>query len=171
MEKLKNASTSASLPSLIENWLKITSNPVILDIVKEYQIPFLESKPFQLSPSTSLSISQRQMLLVDQQIQQFLRKTAINLSTPSENQYLSLVFLVPKKASVNRPVVNSKRLNQHILHENFKMEGLFLLKLLLQKRNCMCNVDLKDGHSSVPLHQESQELLKFKLKDSLYQFF
>ena len=69
MEKLKNASTSASLPSLIENWLKITSNPLILDIVKEYQIPFLESKPFQLSPSTSLSISQRQMLLVDQQIQ------------------------------------------------------------------------------------------------------
>lgn len=51
------------------------------------------------------------------------------------------------------------------------MEGLLLLKLLLQKENCMCKVNLSNGYFSVPLHQESQERLKFKLKDSLYQLF
>ena len=55
----------------------------------------------------------------------------------------------------------------------FENEGIlyFLLKELLQKGDFMCKIDVKDAYFSVPLHQHSEKLLKFKWKDSLYQFF
>ena len=42
-----------------------------------------------------------------------------------------LVVSVKKSDGGNRPVVNLKDLNSHILYQHFKMGGLFLLKEML----------------------------------------
>ena len=45
-----------------------------------------------------------------------------------KGEFISPIFLVPKKDRGSRPVINLKRLNSHIVYQHFKMEGLHLLK-------------------------------------------
>ena len=61
----------------------------------------------------------------------------------------------------NRPVINLKDLNRFISYKHFKMEGLHCLKYVLQKRDYICKVDLKDAYCSVPLHKDSRKLVRF----------
>ena len=66
-----------------------------------------------------------------------LRKGAIHLVHSKESQFLSNLFLVPKKDGGKRPVINLKALNSFIPYSHFKMEGMHLLKDLLRKNNFM----------------------------------
>lgn len=59
-------------------------------------------------------------------------------------EFLSLVFLVKKKDGGNRFVINLKELNFYIVYQYFKMEGLYLLKYLIQMGDWMIKIDLKD---------------------------
>ena len=65
-------------------------------------------------------------MLLDQEVQGMLRKGSIVLSDPKVNQSLNLLFLVKKRDGGNHPVVHQKELNNNILYQHFKMEGLFL---------------------------------------------
>lgn len=56
----------------------------------------------------------------------------------SQKQFLSPIFLVPKKDSGQRPVLNLKKLNQDIPYAHFKTERLLLLKELPQENKYMC---------------------------------
>ena len=82
--------------------------------------------------------------MMDQEVQKMLQKGAIKRAQSSTNQVLSSVFVIPKKNSGHRPVINLKKLNCHIPYFFFfKMEGLFLLK-----EDYMCKIDLKDAYFS-----------------------
>ena len=63
---------------------------------------------------------------------------------------------------------NRKTLNSHVEYNYFKMEDLLLLNELLQKRDYLCKLDLKDNYLSIPLHRDSQ---KFQKEHKVYQFF
>jgi len=69
-----------------------------------------------------------------------------------------------------RPVINLKGLNQKIQYLHFKMEGLFLLKDVLQSGDLMCKLDLKDAYFAVPLHPDSQKFVRFQWGQKNYQF-
>ena len=60
------------------------------------------------------------------------------------DSYVCQIFLVEKKDGGQRPVINLKSLNQFVRIEHFKMEGLHLLPDLLQLRNWMAMMYLKD---------------------------
>ena len=109
-------------------------------------------------------------ILVDKEIIEMLKKGAIEEVSPIPDQYLSTIFLVSKKDSGHRPVLNLKNLNKHIPYVHFKMEGLFLVKELLQPGDYMCKLDLKDAYFSVPLEQGSQKYIRFQWRQKLYQF-
>ena len=98
-----------------------------------------------------------------------LRKGAIQKVQPSLDQFLSSIFVIPKKDTGHRPLINLKKLNT-IPYEHFKIGGLFLLKEVLQKEDYMCQIDLKDAYFSVPLHPESQKFVRFQWKGQLFQF-
>lgn len=84
------------------------------------------------------------------------QKGAIEEVTPQEGQFVSQMFLVPKKDGTYRPVFNLKSLSVHLCKEHFKMEGLSTLKELIQEGDWMCTIDLKDGYLSVPVAREHQ---------------
>ena len=47
------------------------------------------------------------------------------------------------------PVVNLKDLNRNIPYQQFKMEGLFLLKEMLLLGHKMCKINLKDAYFAI----------------------
>ena len=82
-----------------------------------------ESKPPKV-----ITMSKEETKLVDQEIQEMLRKSVISLTKESEDQLLSTLFLVRTKDGGDRPLIHLKKLNKSIPYFHFKMDGLFLLK-------------------------------------------
>ena len=54
-----------------------------------------------------------------------------------------------------------KYLNTFISYQNFKMEGVHLIKDLFQKNDFMIKVDLKDAYFSIPLHKDTRKFMRF----------
>ena len=61
-------------------------------------------------------------LSVDTEIQTLLEKGEIKMIDSSQDKYLSSIFLVEKKHSNQRSVIDLKSLNQHFPYKHFKME-------------------------------------------------
>ena len=74
-----------------------------------------------------VSINKEAIDLVDKQVQEMLRKGAVIVSDPKEDnfgsQFLSLLFLVKKKHEGNHPVVNLKNLNINISYRTSRWKG------------------------------------------------
>ena len=87
-----------------------------------------------------------------------------------KGEFISPIFLVPKKDGGSRPVINLKRLNSHIVYQHFKMEGLHLLKHIIQEKDFMIKIDLKDAYFCVPMSQQHQPFLRFIWGGTRYQF-
>ena len=86
-------------------------------------------------------------------------------------EFLSNISLVSKREGGNRPVVNLRYLNQFILYQHFKMEGLFCLREILQEGDYMCKMDMKDAYFSILLHQSSRNYVRFSWSGNIYEFF
>ena len=68
------------------------------------------------------------------EVRDMVEKGAIHpLLDPLNQGFYSTIFLVPKKDGQMRPVVNLRPLNQYLLYQHFKMEGIHVVRdLLLQ---------------------------------------
>ena len=95
-------------------------------------------------------------MLINQEVQEMLQKGAIQKEEKCQGQFLSSLFVIAKKDSGFRPVINLKALNQYIPY--------------LQKGDYMCKLDLKDAYFSVPLQPESRKFVRFPWGNSLYEF-
>ena len=92
-------------------------------------------------------MSKEETELVDQKIQEVLRKDAISITAIMENHLnLSSLFLVGKKDGGNGPVINLKDLKKSIPYGYFKMEGLLQLNELLMPGHLMRKIDIKDTY-------------------------
>jgi len=156
------------LKHFLPAWEKLTQDQEILSFVKGYEIPFLK-QPFQEKPPGSPNVSQGQRALIDKEVEDLLRKGAIQEVSHCEGEYLSSIFLVPKKDGRQRPVINLKKLNKFVPYLHFKMEGFHCLKDMLQKDDYMCKIDMKDAYFSVPLHNSSKKYVRFQWSGKIYE--
>ena len=86
----------------VKNWQRLTNDPMILDIVNNYEIPFI-LPPRQSRLPNLCQLTKEPSDLVDQEIQDMLRKGAIEVSDPKKDQFLSSLFLVKKKDGSESP--------------------------------------------------------------------
>ena len=84
--------------------------------------------------------------LITEEVQELLAKQASREAQISPNSFISQLFLVEKKRSGQRPVVNLKALNSFMCSEHFKMEGLHIFPDLIQTGDYMIKLDLKDAY-------------------------
>ena len=129
----------------------------------------LKTNPVNKVPQ-AIRFSKIEEQLVDLEVASMLRKGAMRIVIPKENQLLSNIFIRPKKDGEFRPIINLKRLNQFVPYQHFKMEGLRAVKNILSDGDLMCKLDLKDASFTVPLSTRSRKLVRFFWKGKLHEF-
>ena len=97
------------------------------------------------------------------------KKGAIQCTSPQKGKFISNLFLVSKKDGDHRPIINLKSLNNLLSYHHFKMEGLNVVKYLLQQNNYMYKIDLQDAYFCIPLQRSSQRFIRFQWEGSLYE--
>lgn len=139
-----------------------------MNIVKGFQIDFV-SVPVQSSPPVT-KVTHPESKLIIAEVEDLLRKGAIQEVQPSDQGFYSRLFLVPQKEGTYRPVIDLSRLNQYVQNSHFQMEGLHCLKTLLREGDFMTSIDLKDAYFSVAVHASSQRFLRFIWDSKHYAF-
>lgn len=122
-----------------------------------------------MSLPTPPHYTSEQVTLIQEEVSKLLLKQAIQLTEcPSERDFYSSIFLVPKKDGGQRPVINLKALNRFVHPEHLKMEGIHTLKDLMGQGDWLTKIDLKDVYFAIPIHQSHQKYLQFQGKS--YRF-
>ena len=90
-------------------------------------------------------------------------------SEPGE--FLSNLFLISKKDGGHRPVINVRFFNSFIPYQHFIMEGMHLIKDLLQEHDFLIKIDLKDAYFGILLDKSSRKYNRFQWEGNLYDSF
>ena len=95
-----------------------------------YKIEFV-CEPFQVQKPNKIVFSDEEKQLIDLEVHKMFQKGAIRHALFAPKQFISNLFVIPKKNGELRPVINLKPLNEFVRYHHFKMEGLNSLLDLL----------------------------------------
>jgi hypothetical protein len=98
--------------------------------------------------------------LIDVEIRRLLTKNIIIETTHFPGEYISTIFLRPKKDGGHRLILNLKNLK--VRKHDFKMQTFTSALTLVTKGCYMASIDWKDAYYSVPIMEEYQKYLKFQ---------
>ena len=127
-------------------------------------------QPFQDKIPNEIPFNKEEWSIVDQEVQELLRKGAIVPCESESGEFISTIFIVPKPNGKFRPVINLKYLNEFIQYDHFKQKTFSTVLDLLQKGDYMTSIDLQDAYFAVPVQKDSQKYLKFSWNGVLYKF-
>lgn len=158
-----------NLANKFNEWSKITSDPWILETIQGYRLEF-ESTPWQNGPPKTPNYSESDFVLINAEVGKLLSKGAIEQVSHGPGEFVSTLFLVPKKSGDFRPVINLKPFNKFVQRVHFKMESIDLLSSLLQPGDYLASVDLKDAYFSVNMDPRDRKYLRFCWNSIVYEF-
>ena len=70
----------------------------------------------------------------------------------------------------NRVIIDLSSLNNFVTKISFRMEGVEILKILIQPNNFMISIDLSDAFFSISLYPTYKRFVTFKLNSCRYAF-
>jgi hypothetical protein len=114
--------------------------------------------------------SKDEVKLIDNEVQKLIKKGAITEVTHCKNEFISNIFLVPKKTRDFRPVISLKLLNHFVDKIHFKMEHIQMVLNAISPGDYMVSLDLKDAYFSVPIFQPHRKYLRFLWQSLLFEF-
>ena len=151
---------AGNLANHIANWRGTTTDTWILEAVSGYRLE-LASQPYQLFTPSPINFSDSEAAVVQSEIQTLLDKGAIKHVEYTQGEFISTLFLVPKKSGDLRPVINLKPLNFFVQKVHFKMENIGSAIYYVSPGDYMTSLDLKDAYFSVPVHPLDRKLTLF----------
>ena len=106
------------------------------------------------------SFTEIEQTIIDNEVEKFLLKGIIKLSSHEDGHVISPIFTRRKKYGSHRVIFNLKKLNESVE-----------TAIRLMRPGCyMTSIDLKDAYYSIPIAEELQKYLKFIWRDQLYAF-
>ena len=160
---------SGRLAQFVHCWQRITSDTEILQMVSGQYIEF-DTKPCQTRPPAVKCFSAEENAIISKEVANLLKKAVVVETSHEPGEFISSVFVRPKKDGSHRMILNLKNLNKHVQYNHFKMDTLQSVISLITPNCYMASVDLKDAYYSVPIAVSDQKYLKFKWGGKLYQF-
>lgn len=149
-------------------WQNITSDHFIPDSVTKYKIEFAAGFPQQETIPREISFSLQQQHIIQNEIDNLLNKGVIKATTHCEGEFISTIFIRPKKDGTYRLILNLKNRNDHVEYHHFKMDTL-QSAIWLMKQNCyMASVDLQDAYNSVHINEDYQKFSDLAREDNCF---
>ena len=144
----------------------LTSDPWIWQVAMRYPLELI-TEPQQGKPPRLIRFATELNNMISEKIQELEQKSAIQKVAHRPDQFISQMFIVPKKNRSHRPVVNLKLLNHLMAKCKFKMESTRTLKDLVRRNDRMVSIDLKDAYLSVPIEERDRKYLWFIWEESI----
>lgn len=164
-----NTFRSGQIVNNIDQWKILTSDREILDTVEGQNIEFIDI-PIQVKPPYQPQWSIEQAKFIDLEIIVLKKKGIIEPTVREHNDFISTIFLRPKKDGTYRMILNLKSLNHYVKYHHFKMDTIATAIEMVTPGCFMASIDLKDAYYSVAIANEDRKYLKFSWRDNLYQF-
>ena len=142
------------------NWAKLTQDQWILSTIQGYHLP-LVSWPHRWLLSSRLDDSKPSALQTE--VQKLIEKGAAVRVQPSQVHVSSPMFIVPKSGGGCRPIIDLRFLNTYLEPPHFKVEGLYMLPVILKQDWFMAKIDLKDAYLTIPVAAVHHPLLSFQV--------
>ena len=153
-----------------DKWAELTSDYKMLKEVKGHRIEFNEI-PVQVSEPRPMIFRAEERKFVCKEIEALLNKGVLVKVDACQGQFLSNIFLRPKKDSGKfRMILNLKELNKYIDHHHFKMDTFETALKLICKGAFMASLDLADAHYTLKIHEQDRKYLRFKFEEQIYEF-
>ncbi|XP_061590737.1 uncharacterized protein LOC133456285 [Cololabis saira] len=111
-------------------------------------------------------------LCLSQEIAKLLDKKAITRVHPhtQSSGFYSTYFLIPKKDTSLRPVLDLRGLNQYLKVLPFRMLRTRDVLQSVTPGEWFTSIDLKDAYFHVPIHPDHRRFLSFAFQGHAYQF-
>ncbi len=152
-------------------WRKVTDSKEIMSLILGASIPFSEELIQQTRVPTPCVFNAEEMQQVRTMVQELLKMDAIVPVPPSEDQFVSQLFLVTNKDLSKRAILNVKELNTQFLpKQHFKMETLQQILPLIQKFDWFASWDLQNSYFNVAVHPDCQRFFCFDYDGQHFQF-
>ena len=155
------------LSVFIHAWQEITNDEWILNAVRGYELPFVNTPTSNLNPAPHI-VKPGEDTIIDAEVEKLLAANAVE--EISEPFFLNQIFLVPKPHGGWRPVVNLKPLNSYLNIEHFKMENISMVADVIRKGWWMAKLDLKDAFLTVRIADFHKKYLQFEWNSKYFQF-
>jgi hypothetical protein len=172
---LSSRSLSASeviagrLAKFLPFWEQLTQDQWVLEVIRGMRVDLVRS-PQQPEPPKQLNFSQSESVAIDNSVSDLLAKAAIARCSHEADEFISRVFLVPKKSGDLRPVINLRGLNKFVRYEHFKLETLNSIRFLINEGDYGAAFDLKDAYFMINLHQRDRKFFRFEWRQQLFEF-
>ena len=104
------------LRQVVSAWQTITSDYSILSSIKGVKIEFV-AYPKQTLIPREYNFDAAEVVIIDKQIEKFLQTGVIETTSHCKGEYISNIFIQPKKDGL---ILNLKNLNQFVQYHHFK---------------------------------------------------
>ena len=150
-------------------WAKLTSDPAILDTVKGMHID-LDDVPTQTSYPRQIIVSPQEQQAASEHLQTLLDKKAIiQCSDNVPGQYLSNIFMIPKRDFGWRMILNLKSFNRFATYVHFKMSTLNHILSHISPFTYMAVFDFCDAYLTIPIAGEHVKFLRFRFNGLVFK--
>ena len=152
-----------------ETWKTISNDKEIIGGILGYKIPFLDT-PRQYKIPNNPKFSVQEDEAIKNEICNLLISGVIMRCDKEKDDFISPIFVRPKKDGSYRLILNLTELNKYVEYHHFKMDTLHTATFMIQKDSYMASIDLSKAYYSVSIAKQHRKYLKFQFKGALYAF-
>ena len=161
------------LQHFASNWALIGDDPWVLSVLSSgYYLPLEGVVPLTSSPPPGLGYSPGHPLFDEtlRQLENLLSKGAVEPVADDSPGFYSRLFLVPKKTTEWRPVIDLSALNKYMDPPRFRMESLGSILSGTRPDQWATSIDLRDAFFHIPVAPRHRKYLRFSVAGRSFQF-
>ena len=136
---------AGSLSEHTEFWSTLTTDYKTSKVISTGIEIELHELPKQSCPPRQYQFTTTESAYIRSEIHTLLKKNVITVVKHCQGEYLSNVFLRPKKDGKFRMILNLKDFNKSVVYHHFKMTTLKSAIKLITKNCYMATLDWKDA--------------------------
>ena len=155
----------------IKVWKSITTDKWILNTIRGCTLE-LTDIPKQTFIPRPIKFSSEEKIKIQHELDRFIECGIIErASDDTANEFISNIFIRPKKDRRARIILNLKYFNENYVEKShFKMESLRSAINMMRKDCFLASVDLSDAYYSVRIREQDRKYLRFIYDGQKWQF-